>query len=67
MMTSASWPGGSSKGVPGLVRAVGQVLAAVWAFPCFRVPRGTIAHVGSADEVAGMMCAIQRSVMDGAR
>lgn len=39
-----------------------------WAFPRFRVPRGTIAHAASAGDLAGMMRAIQQSVaMGGAR
>lgn len=37
-----------------------------WAFPQFRVPRGTIAHAASPDDLAGMIRAIQRSVMEGA-
>jgi hypothetical protein len=38
-----------------------------WAYPRFRVPRGTIAHAASPDDLAGMMRAIQQSAMSGAR
>ena len=38
-----------------------------WAFPCFRVPRGTIAHAASPDDLAGMMRAIQHAAMSQAR
>lgn len=32
-----------------------------WGYPRFRVPRGTIAHAASPDDLVGMMRAIQRS------
>jgi hypothetical protein len=38
-----------------------------WGYPRFRVPRGTIAHAASPDDVVGMMRAIQRSAADAAR
>jgi hypothetical protein len=39
-----------------------------WAYPCFRVPRGTIAHAARPDDLAVMMRQIQRSAaMGGAR
>lgn len=39
-----------------------------WAYPCFRAPRGTIAHAAKPDDLAGMMRAIQQSAaMAGAR
>lgn len=36
-----------------------------WAYPRFRVPRGTIAHAASPDDLVGMMRAIQRSAQEG--
>jgi hypothetical protein len=39
-----------------------------WAYPRFRVPRGTIAHAAKPDDLACMMREIQRSAaMAGAR
>jgi hypothetical protein len=38
-----------------------------WAFPCFRVPRGTIAHAARPDDLAGMMREIQHAAMSEAR
>jgi hypothetical protein len=38
-----------------------------WGYPKFRVPRGTIAHAISPDDLAGMMRAIERSARDGRR
>ena len=38
-----------------------------WAFPRVGVPRGTIAHAASADDLTGMIRAIQRSDAGGAR
>jgi hypothetical protein len=38
-----------------------------WAYPCFRVPRGTIAHAVRPDDLAGMMREIQHSAMGEAR
>lgn len=39
-----------------------------WAYPRFRVPKGTIAHAAKPDDLAGMMRAIQQSAaMGGAR
>jgi hypothetical protein len=37
-----------------------------WAYPCFDVPRGTIAHAASPNDLVGMMRTIQRSAMDHA-
>lgn len=36
-----------------------------WAFPCFGVPRGTIAHSPDPSELAGRMRAVERSARDG--
>jgi hypothetical protein len=36
-----------------------------WAYPMFRVQRGTIVHAASPDDLAGMMRAIERSAVDG--
>lgn len=38
-----------------------------WAFPCFRVPRGTIAHAASPGDLAEIMREIQRSAASVAR
>lgn len=37
-----------------------------WAYPCFRVPRGTIAHAAGPNDLAGMMREIQQSATMGA-
>ncbi len=36
-----------------------------WAFPCFDVPRGTIARSPDPSELAGRMRAVERFAMDG--
>jgi hypothetical protein len=37
-----------------------------WAFPCFRVPRGTIAEAANPDDLVAEMRSIQRAAMSGA-
>jgi hypothetical protein len=36
-----------------------------WAYPCFGVPRGTIAHAADANDLAAAMRAIQISATEG--
>lgn len=36
-----------------------------WAFPCFDVPPGTLLHAGNANDLAGMMHRLQRSIRGG--
>lgn len=38
-----------------------------WAYPRFRVPRGTIAEAASPDDLAAQMRSIQRAAASGAR
>jgi hypothetical protein len=37
-----------------------------WAFPCFRVPRGTFAEAASPDDLVAEMRSIQHAAMRGA-
>jgi hypothetical protein len=34
-----------------------------WAYPCFRVPTGTIAEAANPDDLVAEMCSIQRAAM----
>lgn len=36
-----------------------------WAYPCFRVPRGTIADAANPDDLAAQMRSIQHAAMSG--
>lgn len=38
-----------------------------WAFPCFRVPRGTFAEAANPDDLVAQMCSIQHAAMSGTR